>query len=242
MDASLVIDQQTVLVYASFLGFALFGSLMRTLFGLYRAYSTYPDFRPEKARMAVEMVASTCFGIFAALILQELKVFSFGLNIMALVAGLLGADLIGLITKKLGVTRSMQIVLSRQQMDNADLTDKQVRTMEYAKSHGSITNRVYQTINGTGPDMAKKDLHSLVKKGRLSKIGHTKDVRYVPLAQKNPVPNPVNIRPSAQVAQKDPRKGPESASETTKIDLEACRRILQTFRQGHTSSPKRQYA
>jgi hypothetical protein len=217
-----LLDWAAVLTYASFLGIALFGAVMRTLLGLYKAYTTYPDFTPSKVRMGVEILASTCFGLFATLILDEMGVFKFGLFLMALFSGFLGADLIGLITKKLGLTKSMNIVLSERQMKDADLTENQARAMQYARMKGEITNKVYQRINLTDQSASKKALRSLVLKGRLTMTGSQKGTRYVPT---DLGPNRALFGPSDSVAQKGRQKRPSGMRACLMGCLEGNKRL-----------------
>jgi hypothetical protein len=222
-----LLDWATVLTYASFLGFALFGSFCRAMFGLYRAYTTFPDFVPEKARIGVEIVASTFFGLLATVILREMNLLNYALPVVALIAGLLGADLISLITKKLGVSKGMQVILSERQMQDADLSDRQVRAMRYARENGSISNSIYQKINDAGPRTANADLQSLVRKGRLSKKGRTKDVRYAPVRKIDSTGNSTVILRPARGVEKGAEKGAESSQGAQTADFEACRRLFQ---------------
>lgn len=175
----MAIDFALVLPYLAFVGFAAFGAMARTLFGIYRAYNTMPVFAVEKRRVGFEILASIFFGIFSVLILREIGLFQFGLNIAALVAGFLGADLTNLISKKLGLTKSLQVVVSRQQMENADLNERQVKAIGYVKAKGRITNKEYQRINQIAHDSAKRELDSLVKKSRLLKMGYNKNTHYI---------------------------------------------------------------
>jgi hypothetical protein len=179
LGSVVLLDWATVLTYASFLGIALGGAVMRSILGLYRGYTTYQDFQPSKVRMGIEIVASAGFGLVAVSILGEMGIFKFGLNLTAFFAGLMGADLIGLITKKLGITKGMNVVLDERQLKDLDLTENQIRAMHYARTKGEITNRAYQKINSSSHDVAKRDLGSLVKKGRLWRRGGNKRTRYL---------------------------------------------------------------
>lgn len=188
----MAIDFALVLPYLAFVGFAAFGAMARTLFGIYRAYNTMPVFAVEKRRVGFEILASIFFGIFSVLILREIGLFQFGLNIAALVAGFLGADLTNLISKKLGLTKSLQVVVSRQQMENADLNERQVKAIGYVKAKGRITNKEYQRINQIARDSAKRELNSLVKRGKLQKAGYNKTTYY---KMTGPVPEKAENRP-----------------------------------------------
>ena len=226
LGSVVLLDWATFLTYASFLGMALFGAVMRTLIGLYKAYTTYPDFEPSRVRMGVEILASTAFGLFATLILSEMGVFKFGLVLTALFAGLLGSDLIGLITKKLGLTKSMNVVLSERQMKDADLTENQARAMQYARMKGSIDNSIYRKINQTTHDVSKNELQSLVRKGRLSRTGKTRGVRYVPTERKSGE-NRANCGIPKEASLRAPGSGPKGVKACIMGCFEANRRVSQ---------------
>lgn len=225
MDASLIVDQQTwqvLATYGSLLGFALFGSFMRAMFGLYRGYTSVPGFKAERGRMAVEMLASTTFGIFLAVILNEIGTFKFAPPVMALLAGLFGTDLMSLLTKKLGMAKGMNVILSEQQMKYAGMTDRQIRTMEYVRRYGSIDNRTYRDINGANQSSAKRDLQSMVDKGSLRMTGNGKSASYVPTRKFMGEIRAVS-GPSKTGTQKPPANRPEDFM----ADFEACRRLFQ---------------
>lgn len=176
----MVIELSTYLAYAAFVGFAAFGAFTRAMFGIYRAYNTMPVFVLEKRRIGFEILASIFFGTFAVLILREIGLFQFGLNIAALVAGFLGADLTNLIAKRIGLTKSMQVIVSKQQMEFADLSERQVKALQYADAKGKITNSVYRRINEVSPTVAKKELNALVRKEKIVRVGNFKSTYYVP--------------------------------------------------------------
>lgn len=215
-----------------FVAFAGFGSMARALFGIYKAYNTYPDFVLEKRRVGIEVLASIFFGIFAVLILREIGLFQFGLNIAALVAGFLGADLVNLITKRLGLSKSMQVVVSRQQMGNVDLNDRQVRALDYVKSKGRITNGIYQKINQISRDAAKRELRHLIKSGRLSKSGKTKSSFYTSApAKKESGEIRALFGTSKEVARKTHQKAPNQKRLQIKRVSRPNRRVLRVHKQ-----------
>ena len=176
-------------LYATFAAFATFGAVVRTLLGIYKAYNTFPEFTVNWKRISFEIIASIFFGTFGIIMLNELHVFTFGLTIAAAIAGLLGADTINLITKKLGLTKGLQVIVSEQQMVNADLNDREVRAIDYVSRAGKINNSVYQKINFTSHDVAKKELQKLVNKGRLKKVGNNRRTHYVRQVSENQLKN-----------------------------------------------------
>lgn len=211
----MAIDLSIVLAYSAFIGFAAFGAFTRAMFGIYRAYNTMPVFVLEKRRIGFEILASIFFGIFSVLILREIGLFQFGLNIAALVAGFLGADLTNLIAKRIGLTKGMQVIVSKQQMEYADLNERQVKALQFAEGKGRITNKIYQKVNETTPTVAKKELAALVRKGKLFRTGYNKSTSYVPphlavtkLPKTRPGRNRVVSRPSFQKARKTHQKRP----------------------------------
>ncbi len=167
-------------LYLTFAAFAAFGAVVRAMLGIYKAYNTFPDFKIEWRRILFEIFASIFFGTFGVIALKELGWFEFALTFTAMFAGLLGADTIKLITKRFGLTKGLEVTVSRQQMQNADLNDREVRALEYAKNQNRITNRVYQKINQTSPTVAKKELARLVRRGRLVRVGSFKKTYYSP--------------------------------------------------------------
>src|SRR3989304_7981243 len=79
-----------LLLYATFAVFATFGAVVRAGLGIYKAYSTFPDFQVEWKRIFVGIAASVMFGTFSVIALQELGMFDYALNFAAMFAGLLG--------------------------------------------------------------------------------------------------------------------------------------------------------
>lgn len=231
----MLIDATVVMTYAAFVGFASLGAVVRSVLGVYKVYTAYPEFVLEKRRIGFEILASVLFGTFAVFLLRELGLFSFGLNVAALVAGLLGADLINLITKRLGLTKSLQVVVSRQQMGLADLNEREIKALEYAKSNGKVTNRTYQKINETTRDVARRELNQLVKTGRLLRSGDYKKTHYVfSTMNKTPGNGARQIRavyePSAEQAHKMQHKARIGEPLVLKCELEPKRRGLRNRR------------
>lgn len=166
-------------LYLTFAAFAAFGAVVRAMLGIYKAYNTFPDFKIEWRRILFEIFASIFFGTFGVIALKELGWFEFALTFTAMFAGLLGADTIKLITKRFGLTKGLEVTVSRQQMQNADLNDREVRAMEYVKRYGKLTNSIYQKVNFVSHDIAKRDLATLVTKGKLQKVGSNRNIQYV---------------------------------------------------------------
>ncbi len=171
----MLFDWSAIATYAVLIAF---GSTVRTILGIYKAYNTYPDFQIEWKRISVEVVASVFFGAFGFYFLQGLGIFNFGLNLAAPIAGLFGADAVKLITRRFGLTKGLEVTISTQQMKYADLNDREVRALEYVNKYGKINNSVYQKINFVGPDTAKRELSVLVRKGKLVRDGSTKGATY----------------------------------------------------------------
>src|SRR3972149_4502235 len=106
-----------LMLYAAFAGFAAFGAAVRTMLGIYKAMNTYPDFVPEWKRIFLEIIFSVGFGMFGVILLQQFNWFPEApLNVAAAVAGLFGADTIRVVTKKFGLTKGLEVTVSKQQM------------------------------------------------------------------------------------------------------------------------------
>jgi len=60
-----------------------------------------------------------------------------------------------------------------------ELTDRQIRAVEYVKEKGTITNREYRDLTGRMSRMAAYDLDDRVRKGILVREGTTgRSTRY----------------------------------------------------------------
>ena len=75
--------------------------------------------------------------------------------------------------------RNVWVIVSDQQLQFPDLTQRQINAISYVRANGKITNKEYQRMNRTTRDVAKYELASLVEKKRLKKVGKTKDCCYV---------------------------------------------------------------
>jgi ATP-dependent DNA helicase RecG len=61
-----------------------------------------------------------------------------------------------------------------------DINERQIKAVLFAKEHGSVTNSIYQTINGLGKSVSAIELADLVNKRLLEKIGNTgRGIKYV---------------------------------------------------------------
>ncbi|MEM5853543.1 MAG: hypothetical protein QW228_04200 [Candidatus Aenigmatarchaeota archaeon] len=163
---------------ASFMFYSSLGAITRALFGIYKAYVSVIDFRIDWRRVLIEIIASIFFGTFGALILKEVGVFNFSMVITALIAGFFGADIVSLITKKFGLTKSLEVKVVEQQVALSEFNQRQIAALEYLKNHKKITNSIYQKLNQVDINTAKRDLAQLVKKGKLKRFGKGKSTYY----------------------------------------------------------------
>jgi len=170
----------TISTMSTFMLYALFGAATRTLFGIYKAYreSAKGNIKISRRRVAVEILASMFFGSFSAMVLQGIGAFEYSQLIAAAVAGFLGADFINVITKKFGLTSSMKVVVTDEQMDMLGFNARQRKAIEYLNEHGSITNDIYQELTKTSHSSAKRDLGKLVEKNKIKKAGIGKATYY----------------------------------------------------------------
>lgn len=162
----------------TFMLYATIGSITRTLFGLYKGYTTILDFKVDMSRVVVEVLASIFFGTFGVILLSGMGGFDFELKIAALIAGFIGADTVNLVTKKLGLTKGLQIRLTEEQVALVEFNSRQIRALKYLKRHERITNKIYQALNQTNSSATKRDLAQLVRKGKLRKLGKGKATYY----------------------------------------------------------------
>lgn len=108
-----MIDWEMILTFAFF---SIFGAVTRAMLGIYKGYNTIPTFKVDWKRVIVEITASVFFGTFGSYLLSKIDALKFGLDVIPLVAGFLGADILSLVTKRLGLTKDLQIVVSEQQL------------------------------------------------------------------------------------------------------------------------------
>jgi hypothetical protein len=156
-----------------------FGAFTRAALGLYKAYMSPTPVVIEKMRIGIEIVASILFGSFAVFLLQKIPVpwmKDVDLNFLALIAGFLGADGINLLTKKIGLTKGLEIRIAQPVI--SEFNERQLAALEFLKTHEKITNKIYQELNMTTRNIATKELAQLVLKGKLKKHGKGKAAYY----------------------------------------------------------------
>ena len=162
----------------AFLLYSLLGALTRGLFGIYKVYKKRPAPKLMFDMLAVEVVASVFFGMFSAMLLQELGWLKVSTEVIALLSGFFGADLIGLVSKKVGLSKGIQVIITEEQMDMLGLNERQRKGVQYINKHGSITNDIYQELNNTSHSSAKRDLSRLVEKKKVKRSGTGKATYY----------------------------------------------------------------
>ena len=173
-------------VILTFLLLAGFGAVTRAVLGIYKAYTEFYIVTIDWKRVIFEIAASMFFGSFGIYLLSEItkQAFGwqgFGLQVGALVAGFLGADIINIVTKKLGATKGLNIVVAEEQLKFVGLNQNQVNALVYLRDHNRITNEIYQKMNSVSHATATRDLTKLVSKGKLRKAGKGKNIYYTPL-------------------------------------------------------------
>lgn len=165
------------LSYVAFVSYAAFGVFVRTVYGIYRAYTSYQEIKLSWKRIAIEFVASIVFGAFGALILNELGFWKVGANIIAILAGLFGGNIIGIITKKFGLGKRMEINIV-EKVEYPELNANQLRAVGYMRAGKKITNAIYQKINHVSSRKARWELMKLVEGGHVKKFGEGKGTYY----------------------------------------------------------------
>ncbi|MBI5698657.1 MAG: hypothetical protein HZC29_09325 [Thaumarchaeota archaeon] len=160
-----------LLIYASF------GALVRAIYGIYKVYSNYQTVKLGWKRIVVEFIASIVFGLFGAIILNEIGFWKIGTNIIAILAGLFGANVIKILTKKFGLEKDMEINIV-EKVPYPDLNTSQQRAAEYMKANGKITTGIYQKMNQVTRRIAQWDLGQMAQKGYVKRIGEGKRTCY----------------------------------------------------------------
>jgi hypothetical protein len=161
--------------------YAICGSSVRLLWGVYKAEETFLGLSLSKKRLFFEFFVSFLFGIFGALVMNNLGIMKTGVDLTALVSGVLGANVIDVIAKKFGMSKKMEVIVSDQQLQFTEFNPREMNAMEYVRINGKITNQIYQKINRTTCDVAKYELQTLVSKKKLKKVGEKKGRFYVSL-------------------------------------------------------------
>jgi len=167
-----------IVLIATFVAYSSFGAVTRTVFGIYRAYSSFMSFKVSWQRVAIEILASMLFGTFGALLLSELGVWKIGISITAILAGFFGADVITLLTKKFGLSKGIEVKVV-ESVEYPNLNIKQQKAVQYMKKNGSITNTIYQKTNQVSNNSAKWDLRILAAKKIIKKIGNGRSASYI---------------------------------------------------------------
>jgi len=162
----------------AFMLYSAIGACTRALFGMYKAYGSNLLNRITLERVLIEIIASVFFGTFTSLLLQELGWITVSMEVVALLSGFFGADLVSVISRKVGIRGVMRVQLAEEMMEYADLTERQEAGIRYLKKHGRITNNTYEKLTGTTHDSTKYDLQQLVKMKRIRKHGNGKNTHY----------------------------------------------------------------
>jgi len=162
----------------AFILYSSIGSCMRALFGIYKAYGSNLLTRITLQRVAIEVVASILFGTFASVLLNELGWVTVSMEVVAMISGFFGADLVSVISRKVGIRGVMRVQLAEEMMEYADLTERQETGIRYLKKHGRVNNDSYQKLNGISHSSAKRDLQDLLKMKRIKKHGIGRGVYY----------------------------------------------------------------
>ena len=159
--------------------YATCGAMMRLLWGIYKAEEGFLYIRLSGRRMIFEFLISFLFGIFGGALLTDLGLTKVGINFAAIVSSVLGANVIDVVAKKFGYTKSMQVVVSDQQLLPNEFNLREMNALKYFRLRGKITNQIYQKINQTTHDIARHELKALVDRKKLKEIGSTKGAFYM---------------------------------------------------------------
>lgn len=169
-------------IVVGFFIYSSIGAVMRTAFGLYRAYANFEMFKLSWKRVVVEIFASMLFGTFGALILYDLGVWAIGTNLPAdiasILAGFFGADILMILTKKFGLAKGIDVKLV-EDVEYPDLNIRQQRAIEFIKKNGDITNNEYQKINEATLGSTKWDLKILSERKIINKIGNGRSIHWI---------------------------------------------------------------
>jgi hypothetical protein len=159
--------------------YSLFGALVRTLVGIYKSYGRVDIFHLNWRKAAVEFCTSVLVGTFGIVLLKELNVLPWDIKPSALVGGLLGADILNLIIKKVGLTKGLNMIdVNDKYVAMGEFNDREINAINYLKRNEKITKKEYQRLNQTTNDCAKRDLAYLVRNEKLKKIGIGKSTHY----------------------------------------------------------------
>jgi hypothetical protein len=157
--------------------YAATGAFFRTFYGIWKAFN-YDHCVISKKKIIVEFLFSLTFGIFGAFVCSEIGYLKFATNITAMVAGLLGANSIDLIVKRVGLSRKLEVNVV-EKVEYPELNPNQRKALEYVKQEGKITAKIYQNINEVERNTAKWELKRMVDLGYLKKCGKRKGAYYI---------------------------------------------------------------
>lgn len=160
-----------------FVGYAAFGAMIRVVYGIYSAYSNYGQVKLSKKRIAIEFFAAVSFGLFGAIILNEIGFWKVGTNIIAILAGLIGAELVNLVAKRFGAGKNL-VVNVIEKVEYPDLNPNQQRAIGYMQSGKRLTTIVYQKINAVSRRKAQGEIIQLVEKGYAKRFEKGKKTCY----------------------------------------------------------------
>ena len=167
-----------VALLLAFMLYSAIGACTRALFGVYKAYGSNLLNKITMQRVVIEIAASVFFGTFASILLQELGWLAVSMEAVALLSGFFGADLIGIVSKKVGLRTGLKVQLAEEMMEYADLTGRQEAGIRYLEKHGRITNDTYEKLTSSTHDSAKYDLQQLVRMKRIRQHGSGKGTHY----------------------------------------------------------------
>jgi hypothetical protein len=165
------------------LPYAAIGALIRSCYGIWKAFN-YDHCIINRKKILVEFVFSVAFGIFGAIICTEIGYLKFASNIAAIITGLLGANSIDFIVKKVGFGRKLDVNFI-EKTEYPELNQSQRKALDYLKQEGKINLRTYQEINNVGKSTAKWELKKLVDLGYLKKCGKGKATYYILSKRRN---------------------------------------------------------
>lgn len=159
--------------------YASCGSLMRVLWGIYKAEEGFLYIRLSGRRIVFEFLISFLFGMFGGALMTDLGLTKIGIDLAAIVSSVLGANVIDVVAKKFGYSKSMEVVVSDQQLLPNEFNVREMNALKYVKMRGGITNQIYQKLNRTTRDIATYELKALVRRKRLKQIGSNRGTVYV---------------------------------------------------------------
>jgi hypothetical protein len=165
------------------LPYAAIGAFIRVCYGIWKAVN-YDHCVISRKKTLAEFFFSLGFGVFGAVICSEIGYLKFASNIAAIISGILGANVIDLIVKKVGFGRKLDVNIV-ENLEYPELAPSQRRALNYLKQVGKINLKVYREINNVGNRAARWELKRLVDLGYLKKCGKGKATYYILNRTKN---------------------------------------------------------